>query len=41
MSHANAVVRLADGKILGRETAAEAVAHALEQLKLPPAGAQA
>jgi putative ABC transport system ATP-binding protein len=37
MSHANAVVRLADGKILGRETAAEAVAHALDQLRMPPA----
>ena len=40
MTHANAVVRLADGKILGRETAEEAVAHALEQLKMP-AGATA
>ena len=41
MSHANAVVRLADGKILGRETAAEAVAHALDQLKAPAPAAQA
>jgi putative ABC transport system ATP-binding protein len=31
MRHANAVVRLADGKVLGRETPAEAAAHALGQ----------
>ncbi len=29
MQHANAVVRIADGKVLGRETPKEAVAHAL------------
>lgn len=31
MRHANAVVRLADGKVLGRETPQEATAHALGQ----------
>jgi len=31
MRHANAVVRLADGKVLGRETPEEAVAHAMGQ----------
>jgi putative ABC transport system ATP-binding protein len=34
MRYANAVVRLADGKVLGRETPAEAVAHAVG-LELP------
>ncbi len=29
MAHANAVVRIADGKVLGRETPKDAVAHAL------------
>jgi putative ABC transport system ATP-binding protein len=29
MQHANAVIRLADGKVLGRESPKEAVAHAL------------
>ena len=35
MSHADAVVRIADGKVLGRETGAEAVAHALGQVDAP------
>ena len=29
MEHANAVIRLADGKILGRESPKDAVAHTL------------
>jgi putative ABC transport system ATP-binding protein len=33
MQHANAVIRLADGKILGREKPAEAAAHALDGVK--------
>ncbi len=48
MQHANAVIRLADGKMLGRESAKEAVAHALDQGEAPagqaaaaPAGAVA
>ncbi len=31
MQHANAIIRLADGKVMGREKPAEAVAHALGQ----------
>jgi putative ABC transport system ATP-binding protein len=41
MTHADAVVRLADGKILGRETAEQAVAHALHELKAPAGAATA
>ncbi len=39
MKHANAVVRLADGEILGRETPTEAVAHALKDEGVPAATA--
>jgi len=35
MRHANAVVRLADGKVLGRESPEEAVAHAIAQQSEP------
>lgn len=35
MQHANAVIRLADGKVLGRESAKDAVAHALSLGEAP------
>jgi putative ABC transport system ATP-binding protein len=35
MRYANAVVRLADGQIIGREKPAEAVAHAIDELSAP------
>jgi putative ABC transport system ATP-binding protein len=41
MSHANAVVRLADGKVLARESAKEAVAHALALVEEAAAEARA
>ncbi|MDP3231809.1 MAG: ABC transporter ATP-binding protein [Myxococcales bacterium] len=43
MQHANAVIRLADGKVLARESAKDAVAHALSLGEAPaeaPAGAR-
>ena len=36
MRHANAVIRLADGKVLGRESPEQAVAHAVGLDSLPP-----
>ncbi len=35
MRYANAVVRLADGQIIGREKPADAVAHAIDELSAP------
>jgi putative ABC transport system ATP-binding protein len=35
MRYANAVVRLADGKVIGREKPEEAVAHAIGELSAP------
>jgi putative ABC transport system ATP-binding protein len=37
MQHANAVVRIADGKVIGRETPQQAVAEALSSAGLTPA----
>ena len=37
MEHANAVIRLADGKIMGRESPKDAVAHSLGRDSLPEA----
>lgn len=41
MQHANAVIRLADGKVLGRENAKDAVAHALSLGEAPSAEVRA
>ncbi len=41
MQHANAVIRLADGKVLGRESAKDAVAHALSLGEAPADEARA
>ncbi len=41
MQHANAVIRLADGKVLGRESAQDAVAHALALGEAPVTEARA
>jgi putative ABC transport system ATP-binding protein len=41
MQHANAVIRLADGKVLGRESAKDAVAHALSLGEAPTDEARA
>jgi putative ABC transport system ATP-binding protein len=35
MQHANAVVRIADGVVVGRESPEEAVAHVFEEAKVP------
>ncbi len=41
MQHANAVIRIADGKVLARESAKDAVAHALSLGEAPQAEARA
>lgn len=41
MRYANAVIRLADGKVIGREKPDEAVAHAIGELTAPTHGALA
>ena len=41
MRYANAVIRLADGKVLGRESPEDAVAHAMGLDSLKPAEARA
>lgn len=41
MQHANAVIRIADGKVLGRESAKDAVAHALSLGEAPASEARA